>query len=121
MGEPWALYYGMYLANIALQFVLMAGSAATYITFGMHIEKQLDVTIVVDGICPNIQENKESLELLKTTIAKAGYTGKVVIGMDVTASGFYDNKDKTYDLISQKSLGINLLPRIDKKQPFTKK
>ncbi|KAF1893117.1 hypothetical protein Lal_00015548, partial [Lupinus albus] len=26
------------------------------------------------------------------------YTGKVVIGMDVAASKFYDNKDKTYDL-----------------------
>lgn len=68
-----------------------------------------------------LQENKEGLELLKTAIAKAGYTGKVassfaesdlsteymadeylflqvVIGMDVAASEFYDNKDKTYDL-----------------------
>ncbi|CDP04874.1 unnamed protein product [Coffea canephora] len=42
-------------------------------------------------------ENKEGLELLKTAIAKAGYTGKVVIGMDVAASEFY-GKDKTYDL-----------------------
>ncbi|KAG6512159.1 hypothetical protein ZIOFF_030254 [Zingiber officinale] len=43
-------------------------------------------------------ENKEGLELLKTAIAKAGYTGKVVIGMDVAASEFYNEKDKTYDL-----------------------
>ncbi|MQM08842.1 hypothetical protein Taro_041697, partial [Colocasia esculenta] len=43
-------------------------------------------------------ENKEGLELLKTAIAKAGYTGKVVIGMDVAASEFYSDKDKTYDL-----------------------
>ncbi|CAL9102650.1 unnamed protein product [Musa acuminata var. zebrina] len=43
-------------------------------------------------------ENKEGLELLKTAIAKAGYTGKVVIGMDVAASEFYSEKDKTYDL-----------------------
>ncbi|KAI8028058.1 Enolase [Camellia lanceoleosa] len=33
------------------------------------------------GFAPNIQENKEGLELLKTAIAKAGYTGKVVIGI----------------------------------------
>ncbi|KAG8487859.1 hypothetical protein CXB51_018768 [Gossypium anomalum] len=46
----------------------------------------------------HLKENKEGLELLKTAIAKAGYTGKVVIGMDVAASEFYDNKDKTYDL-----------------------
>ncbi|CAJ1888495.1 unnamed protein product [Sphenostylis stenocarpa] len=49
------------------------------------------------GFAPNIQENKEGLELLKTAIAKAGYTGKVVIGMDVAASEFY-KEDKTYDL-----------------------
>ena len=35
---------------------------------------------------------------MKTAIEKAGYTGKVVIGMDVAASEFYNDKDKTYDL-----------------------
>ncbi|KZV56517.1 Enolase [Dorcoceras hygrometricum] len=58
-----------------------------------------DATNVGDegGFAPNIQENKEGLELLKTAIVKAGYTGKVVIGMDVAASEFYGS-DKTYDL-----------------------
>lgn len=57
-----------------------------------------DATNVGDegGFAPNIQENKEGLDLLKTAIEKAGYTGKVVIGMDVAASEFY--ADKTYDL-----------------------
>jgi len=68
-----------------------------------------------------MQENKEGLELLKAAIEKAGYTGKVlpllylltiqplcivnptyiwqvVIGMDVAASEFFSDKDKTYDL-----------------------
>lgn len=70
-----------------------------------------------------MQENKEGLELLKAAIEKAGYTGKVfplssllsswsnlnilsisnhlwqvVIGMDVAASEFFSEKDKTYDL-----------------------
>uniref|UniRef100_A0A673Y3J7 phosphopyruvate hydratase n=1 Tax=Salmo trutta TaxID=8032 RepID=A0A673Y3J7_SALTR len=40
-------------------------------------------------------ENK-SLELLKEAIGKAGYTDKIVIGMDVAASEFY--KDGKYDL-----------------------
>ncbi|XP_042389135.1 enolase-like [Zingiber officinale] len=59
-----------------------------------------DATNVGDegGFAPNILENKEGLELLKTAIAKAGYTGKVLIGMDVAASEFYSEKDKTYDL-----------------------
>uniref|UniRef100_A0A0E0KBA4 phosphopyruvate hydratase n=1 Tax=Oryza punctata TaxID=4537 RepID=A0A0E0KBA4_ORYPU len=59
-----------------------------------------DATNVGDegGFAPNIQENKEGLELLKTAIEKAGYTGKVVIGMDVAASEFYTEKDQTYDL-----------------------
>ncbi|XP_047980384.1 bifunctional enolase 2/transcriptional activator [Salvia hispanica] len=58
-----------------------------------------DATNVGDegGFAPNIQENKEGLELLKTAIAKAGYTEQVVIGMDVAASEFY-GEDKTYDL-----------------------
>ncbi|XP_073066718.1 enolase-like [Primulina eburnea] len=58
-----------------------------------------DATNVGDegGFAPNIQENEEGLELLKTAIAKAGYTDKVVIGMDVAASEFYGS-DKTYDL-----------------------
>ncbi|KAK8558423.1 hypothetical protein V6N13_103600 [Hibiscus sabdariffa] len=48
-----------------------------------------DATNVGDegGFAPNIQ----------TAIAKAGYTCKVVIGMDVAASEFYET-DKTYDL-----------------------
>uniref|UniRef100_A0A0E0GJQ5 phosphopyruvate hydratase n=1 Tax=Oryza nivara TaxID=4536 RepID=A0A0E0GJQ5_ORYNI len=58
-----------------------------------------DATNVGDegGFAPNIQENKEGLELLKTAIEKAGYTGKVVIGMDVAASEFY-TEEQTYDL-----------------------
>ncbi|XP_051140187.1 enolase 2-like isoform X5 [Andrographis paniculata] len=58
-----------------------------------------DATNVGDegGFATNIHENKEGLELLKTAIVKAGYTGKVVIGMDVAASEFYSS-DKTYDL-----------------------
>ncbi|XP_062505129.1 enolase-like [Corticium candelabrum] len=57
-----------------------------------------DATNVGDegGFAPNIQENKEGLELLKVAIAQAGYTDKVVIGMDVAASEFY--KDGKYDL-----------------------
>ncbi|KAI3955077.1 hypothetical protein MKW92_053102 [Papaver armeniacum] len=59
-----------------------------------------DATNVGDkgGFAPNIQENKEGLELLKSTaIAKAGYTKEVVIGMDVAAAEFYGS-DKTYGL-----------------------
>lgn len=48
------------------------------------------------GFAPNIQDNKEGLELLKTAIAQAGYTDKVKIAMDVAASEFY--KDGKYDL-----------------------
>jgi hypothetical protein len=38
---------------------------------------------------PNVQSNSEGLDLVVEAIAKAGYTGKVVIGMDVAASEFY--------------------------------
>ncbi|RIB00044.1 enolase C-terminal domain-like protein [Gigaspora rosea] len=57
-----------------------------------------DATNVGDegGFAPNIQENKEGLELLKEAIKKAGYTDKVKIAMDVAASEYY--KDCSYDL-----------------------
>uniref|UniRef100_A0A7N6ANX8 phosphopyruvate hydratase n=1 Tax=Anabas testudineus TaxID=64144 RepID=A0A7N6ANX8_ANATE len=57
-----------------------------------------DATNVGDegGFAPNILENKEALELLKNAIGKAGYTDKIVIGMDVAASEFY--KEGKYDL-----------------------
>ncbi|VDO26810.1 unnamed protein product [Haemonchus placei] len=58
----------------------------------------LDATAVGDegGFAPNIQDNKEGLDLLKTAIDLAGYTGKISIGMDVAASEFY--KQGKYDL-----------------------
>jgi len=48
------------------------------------------------GFAPNIQDNKEGLELLKIAIANAGYTDKIEIGMDVAASEFY--QDGKYNL-----------------------
>ncbi|GIY78040.1 enolase [Caerostris darwini] len=48
------------------------------------------------GFAPDIQENKEGLELIKEAIECAGYTGKIEIGMDVAASEFH--KDGKYDL-----------------------
>lgn len=51
----------------------------------------LDATAVGDegGFAPNIQNNKDALNLIQDAIAKAGYTGRIEIGMDVAASEFY--------------------------------
>merc|ERR1719318_107535 len=59
-----------------------------------------DATNVGDegGFAPNILDNKEGLELLKTAIEKAGYTDKIEIGMDVAASEFYVSESGKYDL-----------------------
>lgn len=58
----------------------------------------LDATAVGDegGFAPNIGDNREGLSLINQAIATAGYTGKIVIGMDVAASEFH--KDGLYDL-----------------------
>jgi len=48
------------------------------------------------GFAPNILDNMEGLELCVQAIEKAGYTGKVQIGMDVAASEFF--KEGKYDL-----------------------
>jgi len=67
---------------------------------GIHNRYGLDATAVGDegGFAPNIQDPKEALDLLKEAIEKAGYTGKVIIGMDVAASEFYKEGKKMYDL-----------------------
>lgn len=58
----------------------------------------LDATSVGDegGFAPNILNNKDALVLINDAIAKAGYTGRIEIGMDVAASEFY--RDGKYDL-----------------------
>jgi len=58
----------------------------------------LDATSVGDegGFAPNILNNKDALDLIVDAITKAGYTGKIEIGMDVAASEFH--KDGKYDL-----------------------
>merc|ERR1711871_54968 len=49
------------------------------------------------GFAPSIQSNYEGVDPLMSAIQKAGYTGKMKIGMDVAASEFY-TEDKKYDL-----------------------
>lgn len=58
----------------------------------------LDATAVGDegGFAPNFQNNQEAINLCVEAIEKAGYTGKIKIGMDVAASEFC--KDGKYDL-----------------------
>ena len=58
----------------------------------------LDATTVGDegGFAPNFQSNAEGIKLCEEATAKAGYTGKIKIGMDVAASEFY--KKGKYDL-----------------------
>ncbi|CAG9769841.1 unnamed protein product [Ceutorhynchus assimilis] len=58
----------------------------------------LDATAVGDegGFAPNITNNKDALQIINEAIEKAGYTGRIQIGMDVAASEFY--KDGLYDL-----------------------
>jgi enolase len=48
------------------------------------------------GFAPNVGGAEESLDLLVTAIANAGYEGKVKIALDVASSEFY--KDGKYDL-----------------------
>merc|ERR1719242_2182785 len=49
------------------------------------------------GFAPNFQNNMEAINLCVEAIEKAGYTGKIKIGMDVAASEFCKEGNK-YDL-----------------------
>ncbi|KAK8936756.1 hypothetical protein KSP39_PZI011998 [Platanthera zijinensis] len=99
--------------NLAMQeFMILpvgAGSFAEALRMGSevyHILKGIimakygqDACNVGDegGFAPNVQDNREGLVLLMGAIEKAGYTGKIKIGMDVAASEFF-RKDGRYDL-----------------------
>ncbi|CAF0909821.1 unnamed protein product [Rotaria sordida] len=63
-------------------------------------EYGLDATNVGDegGFAPNIESAEKALDILVKAIDKAGYKGKIKIGMDVAASEFYDEEGKKYDL-----------------------
>eukprot|EP00915_Cephaloidophora_sp_WS-2016_P011166 GHVH01016467.1.p2 GENE.GHVH01016467.1~~GHVH01016467.1.p2 ORF type:complete len:453 (-),score=106.99 GHVH01016467.1:72-1430(-) len=60
----------------------------------------LDATAVGDegGFAPNILDNEEALTMITAAIEKAGYTGKIEIGMDVAASEFFIKEGGMYDL-----------------------
>uniref|UniRef100_A0A8C5EIK9 phosphopyruvate hydratase n=1 Tax=Gouania willdenowi TaxID=441366 RepID=A0A8C5EIK9_GOUWI len=78
---------------------LRIGSELYHTLKGVIQEKYgQDATNVGDegGFAPNILENSEALDLLQTAIEKAGFTDKVVVGMDVAASEFY--REGKYDL-----------------------
>ncbi len=100
-GNKLAMQEFMILPTGAASFrEAMQIGAEVYHHLKAVIKKQYgqDATNVGDegGFAPNIQDNREGLELLKQAIEKAGYTGKVKIGMDTAASEFY--KDGKYDL-----------------------
>lgn len=100
-GNKLAMQEFMILPTGASSFkeALRIGSEVYHTLKGV-VKKQYgqDATNVGDegGFAPNIQDNKEGLNLLITAIEKAGYTGKVQIGMDSAASEFF--KDGKYDL-----------------------
>ena len=60
------------------------------------------------GFAPNIKSNKEAIEIVLTSIEKAGYKpgDDVMIAMDAAASEFYDEENKIYVL--HKSTGDKL-------------
>jgi enolase len=116
----------------------MRAGAEVYHTLKAVIKEKygMDATNVGDegGFAPNIGNPREGLDLLVAAINKAGYTGKVKIGMDVAASEFFqdgqynlDFKSKTPDpslTISGEKLGdlyksfVRDFPIISIEDPF---
>jgi len=100
-GNKLAMQEFMILPTGASSFKeAMQIGAEVYHTLKSVIKKKygLDATAVGDegGFAPNIQDNNEGLNMLMEAIKKAGYEGKVEIGMDVAASEFF--KDEKYNL-----------------------
>lgn len=100
-GNKLAMQEFMILPTGAASFTeAMKMGSETYHHLKNVIKKDfgLDATAVGDegGFAPNIQNNKDALNLIRKAIELAGYTGKIEIGMDVAASEFF--KEGKYDL-----------------------
>lgn len=79
-------------------FTLRTKRFESILTTSLHLPRLSTATNVGDegGFAPNVSGAEESLDLLVTAIANAGYEGKVKILLDVASSEFY--KDGKYDL-----------------------
>ncbi|CAG9864975.1 unnamed protein product [Phyllotreta striolata] len=100
-GNKLAMQEFMILPTGARSFteaMKMGSETYHYLKKVIHQNFGLDATAVGDegGFAPNIPNPEEALDLINTAIAKAGYTGRIEIGMDVAASEFF--KDGLYDL-----------------------
>ncbi|XP_030747014.1 enolase-like [Sitophilus oryzae] len=100
-GNKLAMQEFMILPTGATTFKeAMKMGSETYHTLKKIIKDKygLDATAVGDegGFAPNITNNKDALGIINDAIGKAGYTGRIDIGMDIAASEFY--KDGLYDL-----------------------
>ncbi|WP_338601593.1 phosphopyruvate hydratase [Sulfolobus tengchongensis] len=60
------------------------------------------------GFSPPLEETREALDLIYTSIKNAGYEGRIYMGMDAAASDFFDNKKGKY-VIDGKELDGNQL------------
>jgi len=61
------------------------------------------------GFAPNVSTPVEALDLIVAAIDKAGYTGKIVIGLDSASSEIWDNSVKKYDMNFKVEPGKQLL------------
>ena len=50
------------------------------------------------GFAPDFKTTEEALDILSEAIEKSGHKDKIVLGMDVAASEFYDEESKGYNL-----------------------
>jgi len=102
-GNKLAMQEFMIFPNGASSFSeAMRMGAETYQNLKAVIKKKYgqDATNVGDegGFAPNIQSNKEALDLVMDAIKAAGYEGKINIAMDTAASEFWNADMGKYDL-----------------------
>ncbi len=48
------------------------------------------------GFAPPLQSSAQAMEILEIAVAKAGYEGHVLYGLDLASTGYFDTQSKTY-------------------------
>jgi len=61
------------------------------------------------GYAPPIKKTRDALEAMEEAVRRSGYSKRVVFALDCAATGFYDEKHRTYAIDGRKMARDNLI------------
>jgi enolase len=83
----------------------------TRLSLGEILRQRLGPIPEIGGaLAPPLSDTREAFDLMLTAVERAGYGGKIQLGLDVAASQFYDKKAGVYRLSQTTATAEELIP-----------